>query len=197
MTFPNFDALAGRLVELFQSQQYAEALALANREGPNFPDDRPLADYWRMCAAARVGDRAQLFRVADQALADGLWYGEYLWRQTPSFAPLQGDADFEQLIERSRAAQRQDPADAGPVLLTRAPTGHSAASPLLVALHGNQGTAEATLPGTTWPRRGPTCYPRWSDCRSGCPTTPVGWWWPATPWAGSWRSAWRCKGKRG
>lgn len=146
MTFPTFDALAGRLMELFQGRHYAEALELANREGPNFPDNRPLADYWIMCAAARVGDRAQFFRVADQALADGLWYGQFLWRQTPSFAPLQGEADFEQLVARSRAAEQQDQPAAEPVLLTRTPAGHSATSPLLVALHGNQATAGATLP---------------------------------------------------
>ena len=146
MTFPTFDALSDHLVQLFQTQQYAEALDVANREAPNFPNDRPWADYWRMCAAARVGNRPLLYQIAEQALADGLWYGEHMWRMTPSFQSLQGDPDFELLVTASRAAQAEGGAGGEPVLLTRQPAGHSAASPLLVALHGNQGTAEGTLP---------------------------------------------------
>lgn len=146
MTFANFEALTDHLVQLFQSQQYAEALEVATREAPNFPADRPWADYWRMCAAARVGNRPLLYQVAEQALADGLWYGTVLWRQTPSFVPLQGDPDFERLVAAEAAAEAKDSPPADPVMITRVPDQHSAASPLLVALHGNQASAEATLP---------------------------------------------------
>jgi pimeloyl-ACP methyl ester carboxylesterase len=146
MTFPTFDALSAHLVTLFQSQQYAEALEVANRETPNFPGDRPWGDYWRMCAAARVGDRPLLYQIAEQALADGLWYGETLWRRTPSFQPLQGQPEFERLVAASHEREVQESPPGDPVLLTRLPDNHSAASPLLVALHGNQGSAEATLP---------------------------------------------------
>ncbi len=146
MTFPTFDALSEQLVQHFQAQQYAEALDLITREAPRFPADRPWADYWRMCAAARVGNRAVLTQVAEQALADGLWYGQVLWRQTPSFGPLQGEPEFERLVAAWAAVEAQDAPPSEPVLVTRVPAGHSAASPLLVALHGNQSTAENTLP---------------------------------------------------
>ena len=146
MSFPTFNALTDQLIQLFQSNHYAEALDLVTREGPRFPADRIWADYWRMCAAARVGSRPLVYQIARQALAEGVWYGEVMWRKTPSFQPLQGDPDFERLVAASHAAEAQDtPADA-PVLLTRLPENHSPASPLLVALHGNQRTALHTLP---------------------------------------------------
>lgn len=145
MTFPTFDALTQQLIQHFQNKQYAEALELVTREGPNFPENRIWADYWHMCAAARVGNRALLVQVAERSLADGLWYGQTMWRQTPSFAPLQGEADFECLVAASHAAEKRD-TPAEPVLITHLPENHSTASPLLVALHGNQRTAALTLP---------------------------------------------------
>ena len=146
MTFPTFDALSDHLIGLFRSQQFAEALETVTREGPRFPDNRPWADYWHMCAAARVGDRAQLQRVAERAHADGLWYGEVMWRQTPSFAPLQGDEAFEKLVAESLALAARESPQNEPVLRLHLPANHSAASPLLLALHGNQANADNTLP---------------------------------------------------
>lgn len=145
MNFSTFDALTQQLIQHFQNKQYAEALELVTREGPNFPENRIWADYWHMCAAARVGNRALLFQVAERSLADGLWYGQTMWRQTPSFMPLQGEADFERLVAASHAAEKRDmPAE--PVRVTHLPEHYSPASPLLMALHGNQRTAALTLP---------------------------------------------------
>lgn len=145
MPFPSFDALSNRLVELFRNQQYAEALDLISREGPHFPADRPWADYWHMCAAARVGNRPLLYQIAEQALADGLWYGEMLWRKSPSFQPLQGEPDFERIVAASRAVQARD-TPTMPVRLVYLPETHSLTSPLLVALHGNERVASHTFP---------------------------------------------------
>lgn len=145
MNFPTFASLTDQLVHYFQNKQYAEALDLVTREGPRFPADRVWADYWRMCAAARVGNRALVWQIAEGALAEGLWYGQMMWRQTPSFQPLQGDPEFERIVAASRAAEERDTPSAAP-LLTRLPEDHSSTSPLLIALHGNQRTAAATLP---------------------------------------------------
>lgn len=145
MPFPSFDALTNQLVLLFRNQQYNEALDLISREGPHFPADRPWADYWHMCAAARVGQRDLVYHIAEQGLADGFWYGETLWRKSPSFQPLQGDPTFERIIAASRAAEVRD-TPATPVRFMHLPGTHSPASPLLVALHGNQRVASHTFP---------------------------------------------------
>jgi pimeloyl-ACP methyl ester carboxylesterase len=146
MAFPTFNTLTDQLGQLFQNKHYAEALDLITREGPRFPEDRLWADYWRMCAAARVENRSLVYQIAEQSLANGLWYGKVMWRQTPSFLPLQGDPDFERLVTASHAAEEQDTPSTAPVLLTRLPENYSPTSPLLIALHGNQSTAANTLP---------------------------------------------------
>lgn len=146
MPYKTFQELTGRLIQHFQSQEYTEALELITAEGGNFPADRVWADYWKMVSAARVGNRDLLYEVARRSLADGLWYGEALWRHSPSYAPLQGDPEFEQIVADSLKAQFRDMPSPVPVVITRFPANHSAASPLLIALHGNQSTAEKTLP---------------------------------------------------
>jgi predicted esterase len=145
MPYTSFQQLAEKMVEHFQNKEYAQALELILAEGDNFPDDRMDADYWKMVSAARVDNRKLLFDVAHKSLADGLWYGEFLWRQSPSYAPLQGDPEFEQIVAESLEAQKRDmPSE--PVVITKFPTNHSDQSPLLIALHGNQSSAEKTRP---------------------------------------------------
>jgi predicted esterase len=87
-----------------------------------------------------------VYEVARKSLADGLWYGEFLWRQSPSYAPLQGDPEFEQIVADSFQAQLRDMPSTEPIVITKLPLNHSVESPLLIALHGNQATAERTLP---------------------------------------------------
>jgi pimeloyl-ACP methyl ester carboxylesterase len=146
MPYATFNNLTEQLIQYFQNQKYAEALELIVLEAPNFPDDRMWADYWKMVSAARVENRELVYQVAHQLLADGLWYGEILWRQSPSFAPLQGDPQFEQIVSDSLAAQMRDMPSGEAIVIHKFPSDHSADSPLLIALHGNQSTAERTLP---------------------------------------------------
>jgi len=146
MPYETFNLLNQQLVQHFQNQQYAEALDLIMAEGNNFPDDRMWADYWKMVAAARLENRGLVYEVARKSLADGLWYGEFLWRQSPSFAPLQGDPEFEQIVAASQEAELQDMPPGEPIVITKFPSNPSSKSPLLIALHGNQSTAGRTLP---------------------------------------------------
>ena len=146
MSFPDFNSLSAELTQMFQNARYAEALELATREANSFPDDRAWVEYWRMAAAARLENRPLMYSIADQLLADGIWFGEMIWRETTSFRPLQGDAEFERRVADSLAIGEREVTVPGAQLLTRLPENHSAASPLLVALHGNQHSASGTLP---------------------------------------------------
>lgn len=146
MPYVTFGQLTEQLIQYFQNQHYAEALELIMAEGDNFPEDRMWADYWKMVSAARVGNRDLVYTVARRSLADGLWYGEVLWRQSPSYAPLQGDPEFEKIVADSLQAQLKDLPAREPIVITKVPANHSPNSPLLIALHGNQSTAERTLP---------------------------------------------------
>jgi dienelactone hydrolase len=140
-----FAQVTAQIGQHFQNREYAEALDVATREAPRFPRDKPFLDYYAMCAAARVSDYTRVYAMLEAGLQQGVWYGEYLLRQSPSFQPLQGQPEFERLVAASLEAQAQDTSSQS-VLVTRRPGHHSAASPLLLALHGNNSTADASFP---------------------------------------------------
>ncbi len=146
MSFSTYAELNQQMILHFQNREYQQALDLITCEGVGFPKERPLVDYWKMCSAARLEDRALVYQVARKCLSDGLWYGEMMWRMTPSFQALQGDEDFEQIVAESLALQEKDAPSKEPVLLKYHPENHSEKSPLLIALHGNQRMAFDTLP---------------------------------------------------
>ena len=146
MKISTFGELNQKMAGHFQAGEFQKALELIEREGGNFPDDRPLADYWTMCAAARVGNKSRVVEVAEKFFQDGFWYGEAMWRMTPSFKPMQGDVDFERLVARSLNIQSLDPGLAKSALLEFVPKNQPKDFPLLIALHGNQQSAKKTLP---------------------------------------------------
>lgn len=134
------------MIEYFQAGEFQQALDLVESESRRFPQDRPLMDYWRMCAAARVGKKQHVVEIAEKFFHDGFWYGEAMWRLTPSFKPLQGDVDFEKLVTKSVEIQSADLESAKPIQLEYTPENPPKDFPLLIALHGNQQSAEKTLP---------------------------------------------------
>ena len=87
-----------------------------------------------------------VYQVAEKFHAEGLWYGEVMWRQTPSFQKLQGDGSFERLVAASKKAMLSDPSLSQTVSLKYLPENHSSKSPLIIALHGNQNKASETVP---------------------------------------------------
>lgn len=145
MSFSTYADLNQKMIEYFQSGEFQQALDLIEREGGHFITERLQVDYWRMCAAARVDNRAHVAKVADQFHKEGLWMGEIMWRLTPSFKPLQGDAEFERLVAESQKLQAKDAPSDNPVILKHFPKNLSKKTPLLIALHGNQNTAAGTL----------------------------------------------------
>ena len=146
MTFTTYAELNQKMLEHFQSGEFQQALDLIEREGGKFIAERLQVDYWRMCSAARVDNRAHVVKVADQFHKEGLWMGDILWRLTPSFKSLQGDSEFERLVTESQKLQAQDAPSDNPVTLKHLPKKVSKKTPLLIALHGNQNTAAGTLP---------------------------------------------------
>lgn len=146
MTFSTYGELNLKMIEHFQMGEFQQAQELIEREGENFPANRPMVDYWKMCSAARLDDRARVFEVARNFHEDGLWYGEMMWRMTPSFKALQGVEEFEQLVAESQRMQEQDSSEEGPAILKLIPQHISKETPLLIALHGNQSTSTNTLP---------------------------------------------------
>lgn len=146
MTFSTYAELNQKMIGHFQQGEFQQALELIEKEGASFPANRPLVDYWKMVSCARLDDRKRVIEIAENCLKDGVWFGEMMWRRSPSFASLHGDADFERIVASSLALQEKDSPPSEPVVIKHFPTDYSKKSPLLIALHGNQNTAEGTLP---------------------------------------------------
>ncbi|MEA2573457.1 MAG: hypothetical protein QOH93_755 [Chloroflexia bacterium] len=149
MPFQTFNELNAEAMRLYQQGQFAEVYDLLTSEGSRFtgPEDAFTTLYLRSCMAARTGRPDMAISLIKQSFDRGDWYGEQLMRQSPSYAPLQGMAEFERLVEEGK--QKQIEASAGAQLLVLEPEGAHAEGtyPALVALHGNTQSGQSALDG--------------------------------------------------
>jgi hypothetical protein len=146
MTNESYEDFYARTMELYRNQSFAEALELLTREGGRFPEQAPTIYYLRSCMAARVEQPDLAIQILRDALGQGFWYGEQVMRASPSWQPLQGRPDFEELVERFK--ERQTAADVRPQRFIMEPAGGCRADqpcPLFVALHGNGDNGTAAL----------------------------------------------------
>jgi len=143
-----FEEIQARIQAHYQAGEYSAALDLATEEYGNYPQHAPLFYYWRICMNARLGQNDQSLALMKEVLQGGLWYSETLLRKSPSLQALQGQAAFEKLVARNRRVQAQDQKSSFP-LLTLRPQGQCKSGeppcPLLLALHANASTAQASL----------------------------------------------------
>lgn len=144
-----FDGLLNRARQLYQEGEYAQALDLLSREASRFPAKAQTLYFWRICLASRMRLTTLAIQLFEEALAAGHWYAETQLRDEEDLQPLQGLPEFEQLVDVSRERHAVVQAQAVPLLLTLQPEGQCQAGlqpcPLLLALHGNNSTAESSV----------------------------------------------------
>jgi predicted esterase len=144
-----FSHLETQLYQLYQGGEYAQALDLATRAASRFPTQAWRVIYWRICVASLLGETTLALQLLEKALEAGFWYAEAQMREDPDLQPLQGLPRFEQLVEVCQKRHAEAQAQAVPMLLTLQPEGGCQAGlqpcPLLLALHGNNRTAEGSV----------------------------------------------------
>ncbi len=146
MTYKTFEDARTAAVTHLQNGEYAEAMTLFDTIRPQFSDDRVEIDYFRSCLAVRLENTALTYQILGELHDDGIWFAEDLFRQSPSYAPLQGKSEFEQQVAAHTALRTQAGAAAqAPVLHTRIPTEGSEPYPTIVHLHGNGSSAPAEV----------------------------------------------------
>jgi pimeloyl-ACP methyl ester carboxylesterase len=132
----------------YREQKFDQALDLLTREGADFPEEGPTIIYLRSCMAARTGQNDLALQLIEEARDKGIWYGEQIMRQSPSWEPLQGHPVFERLVEdfkMQEAVAREEPR-----LFTLEPEGGcppAEGCPLVIALHGNNANGRSALNG--------------------------------------------------
>jgi predicted esterase len=144
-----FSDVETQLYQLYQNREYAQALDLATCAANQFPTEGVVTYNWRICMASLLGETAMALQLLEEALGAGIWYAETQLREDPDLQPLQGLPQFERMVEVCRERQAEAQARAVPALITLQPEGGCQAvfqpCPLLLALHGNYGTAEDSV----------------------------------------------------
>src|SRR5262245_40174493 len=102
-----YDEFMGQAMALYRDGAYGDVLALLTEEGAQYPDEAATVLYLQSCMAARVGQPDLALDVLQDALDRGIWYGEQMMRESPSWQPLQGLPRFEQLATVAIARQRE------------------------------------------------------------------------------------------
>lgn len=127
----------------YRRGDYADALTIAERAAREFPDQSHETYWARICLTSRLGRREDAVRLLDEALARGHWYNQRQLRGDSDLAPLQGLPEFERLVEVSLQRWSAAQGEAKPGVVLVEPRAGSEPYPLLLAVHGNNSSAEA------------------------------------------------------
>lgn len=100
----------------FSKEAYKAGLMLLRAHANRFPNDAVNLRYLEACLEIRLGNASAAMGILEAAHGRGDWYGAQLMRESPSFAPLQGDPRFEQLVAQF-AIREQAPTSPRPVIV--------------------------------------------------------------------------------
>jgi predicted esterase len=145
----SFTELTDKIQSHFAEGTFAEGLSLASQYVTVYPEEFALLNYWRMCLAARMNEYPIANKILESTLASGNWYSEFLLRNSPSLAPLQGEDEYERLVGISLQMRASDPATAVPMLVIRPKDAcgpEDEGCPAVIFLHANQDTAQKNVP---------------------------------------------------
>jgi predicted esterase len=138
MSERTFENLQEQLMELYDKGEYAQALDLAQRESDQFPEHEQATYYWRMCMASRINNTQLALQFFHEALAHGYWFSPKWLRDDEDLKPLQGQPEYEQMLDVCQQRLIEAQANVSPELMVIQPEGEAQSSaPLLIALHGN------------------------------------------------------------
>ncbi|HEX9696634.1 MAG TPA: hypothetical protein VGB64_10040 [Actinomycetota bacterium] len=142
----SFADAQARIFDLYNEGDFEEALEVATAAQSHFPAERNALVYYRVCLAARTGQPSLAAWILEEAMSTGIWFGVDKLRAESDLASLQGDADFERLVEICAERQANAARHAAPALMTAAPDGAIPPWPVVMALHGGSGSASEALP---------------------------------------------------
>jgi predicted esterase len=141
-TMPDFFERAEPIFDLYQQGNYADALRLVDELALEFPDRSVNTSYWRICLLSISGQIESALHVMEQAVKDGLWWSEERLRAETDLAGLQGNTRFEQLVAICADRHQSAKAHTKPELIVLEPDTVKSPLPLLLILHGRDGSAD-------------------------------------------------------
>jgi predicted esterase len=145
MSYSQYRQFRSEVDSLYQSGQYSSALERLDQSAQSFPDQSPMITYIRICLLALTASPSAALSAFQQALDRGFWYPPAHLHGDPDLASLQGDPEFERLVNvcAGRHAQAAKSAHPERIVLTPAP-GTPAPYPLLLIFHGRNADAASS-----------------------------------------------------
>jgi predicted esterase len=143
-----FEDFRDEVMVLYGEQKFGEVYDRLTAEAGHFPDNAYDVLYLRSCMAVRTGRPELALQLIRESLDRGFWFGEEVLRSSPSWAPLQGVPEFEELATVSM--ERAKDAYIGPLMQVVEPVGGCTADapcPTVIALHGNGSNLPQSLRG--------------------------------------------------
>lgn len=141
--YESFDQLSRVTFEMYGTGDYQGALELLEHELENFPGFFYQTYNWRICMNARLDNTSEALRLFTEAIELGLWYSPDMMRNDTDLESLQGNPEFERLL--NICVQCQQEAERNTVPERKILQSNSSGTiPLLISLHGNNGNAEQT-----------------------------------------------------
>lgn len=142
-----YGKLQHQFYEYYNRGDYAGALAYLEAHASAVPTYSAITTAWKAGMHCLTGDGAGGLRLLEEAYAGGVWYHEEALANDPDYAVLRDNLAFQNLLKRFQKRRLAETIELGPHLTTLEPpesTPHP--WPLLVALHGNGGSAGEFAP---------------------------------------------------
>jgi hypothetical protein len=136
----------GKAYAFYQSGQYQTAYDLLTDSMNMLEAHKHQIYLWRICMASMLQQPELAEQILTAALQENYFFGESSLRKDSDLRAMQGRPDFEKLVAKDLEMVAAAQEHAGPELtLLKSVEAHFQRLPLLMALHGNNSTAEQFL----------------------------------------------------
>lgn len=137
----SYEEFIASVFESYNNGNFQGALEILVGDMDAFPKYSQSVYFAKMCLTAVLGNLDEAVSVFEEAVELGLWFPETMLRNDSDLSVLQGNLDFERLLEICIKRRAVAQADSTPKRLLYPPQS-DAPYPLVIALHGNNGNAE-------------------------------------------------------
>lgn len=141
----SYNQFISSVVELYESKEYDQALKLLESGMNQFPEQAQSLLYARACLTAVLGKEIECTNILLEGLEQGLWFPVEMLRNDPDLALLQGNTEFEEIVEICKQRTAIAQAASQPQRKLIVPEGKPPYR-LLLTLHGNNGNMKEFEP---------------------------------------------------
>jgi predicted esterase len=139
-----FQRLSDELVTLYTTGKFADALDLVEQHANGFPQESARTTFWRLCLLSLCGRTGDVLSVFRQGLDSGLWWAESQFIDTDLDA-VRDLPEFQQLMAESNSKAIEMQSHIEPARTVLLPETASGKLPLLISLHGRNGSKDSNL----------------------------------------------------